>query len=211
MDFPGYFVSFGAVNRGRGTMLRKILAGVLIVALPVILLLSERDWVLSDQHKAVADVAAIPANASGALVSDLDRIVDYFGVHVPHPSTKAEQLYQILALAGRVPPAVHAPDYQRPRYGYSIREFSFLGMPFGWFSEYGYVVYTRDRWQLVEAPLNEDGAARLRKEIGRDLGAGFFFPFWAHAWGWLYVAGVALWGWLQFRWLKRQREEAGII
>lgn len=192
-------------------MLRNILAGVLIVALPVILLLSERDWFLSDQYKTVADVAAIPANSSGELLSNLDHIVEYFGVHVPHPPTKAEQLYQLLVLAGRAPPANHAPVYQRPRYGYSIREFSFLGMPFGWFSEYGYVLYTRDRWELVEAPLNEDGGAMLRKEVGRDLGQGFFFPFWAHAWGWLYVAGVALWGWLQYRFLERRREEAGII
>jgi hypothetical protein len=211
MDFAGHFVSFGTVNRGRGAMLRKILAGVLLVALPVILLLSERDWVLSDQRKAVADVAAIPANSSGALLSDLDRIVDYFGVHVPHPPTKAEQLYQILVLAGRAPPANHADVYQRPRYGYSIREFSFLGMPFGWFSEYGFVLYTRDRWEMVEAPLNKDGAARLRKEVGRDLGAGFFFPFWAHAWGWLYVAAVALFGWLYYRAAERRREELGII
>lgn len=192
-------------------MLRNILAGLLIVALPVILLLSERDWFLSDQHKAVADVAAIPANSSGKLLSNLDHIVEYFGVHVPHPPTKAEQLYQLFVLAGRAPPANHAPVYQRPRYGYSIREFSFLGMPFGWFSEYGYVLYTKDRWELVEAPLNDDGAAMLRQEVGRDLGQGFFFPFWAHAWGWLYLAGVALWGWLQYRWLERRREEAGII
>jgi hypothetical protein len=192
-------------------MLKNILAGVLIAALPIILLISDRDWVFSDQHRAVADVAAIPTEASGELMSNLDHVVQWQGVHVPRPDTKAENVYRLLVLAGRAPPARIDDSYHRPRYGYSIREFSFLGMPLGWFSEFGFVLYTHDRWELVEAPLNDAGTAMLRKEVGRDLGAGFIFPFWAHAWGWLYLAGAALWGWLYFRDIRLKREAEGII
>jgi hypothetical protein len=191
-------------------MLRNVFGGALIVALVVILLMSSRDWFLSDQHRAVADVAMLP-EGSGEVLSNLERLVDRYGVHVPHPPTKAQRLYQILVLAGRAPPARLSADYQRPRYGYSVREWSFLGMPFGWYSEYGFVLYSDSRWELVETPLIEAGHAMLMKEVGHDLRKGFFFPFWAHAWGWLYVAGVALWGWLYHRAIVRRREELGIL
>ncbi|MDT8759945.1 hypothetical protein MZO42_14680 [Sphingomonas psychrotolerans] len=188
----------------------KLFGGALIVALVVILLMSPRDWVLSDQRRAVADVAALP-EGSGKVLSNLEYLVGQYGVHVPHTPTKAQQLYQILVLAGRVPPARLASSYQRPRFGYSIREWSFLGMPFGWYSEYGFVLYSNDRRELVETPLIEAGNEQLMQEVGRDLRQGFFFPFWAHAWGWLFVAAVGLWGWLYHRSVVRQREELGLI
>jgi hypothetical protein len=132
-------------------------------------------------------------------------------MHVPHARTKAETIYYLLALAGRAPmPPV---DYRapRPRYGYSIREVTFLGMPFGWYTEMGYALYTDDRWELVVAKLIDPAEVEFRKEIGRDPTQGFLFPFWAHAWGWLYVAALATWGWLFHRAVVRRREELGII
>jgi hypothetical protein len=191
-------------------MLKNVLGGALIVALAVILLMSSRDWVLSDQHRAVDDIAALP-EGPGEILSNLEMLVDRYGVHVPRQRTKAELLYQVLTLAGRVPPARLTANYQRPRYGYSVREWSFLGMPFGWYSEYGFVLYSRDRHELVETPLIDAGHAMLVKEVGRDLRQGFFLPFWAHTWGWLYIAGVALWGWLYHRSVVRRREALGII
>lgn len=191
-------------------MLRNVFGGALIAALAVILLMSNRDWVLSDQHRAVADVAALP-EGQGEILSDLERLVGRYGVHVPHNPTKAQQLYQLLVLAGRAPPARIDPGYQRPRFGYSVREWTFLGMPFAWYSEYGFVLYSNNRWQLVETPLIEAGNDMLMQEVGRDLRQGFFFPFWAHAWGWLYVAAVALYGWLYHRAIVRQREALGIM
>ena len=110
-------------------MLRNVFGGALIVVLAVILLMSNRDWVLSDQHRAVADIAALP-EGQGEILSDLERIVRGYGVHVPREPTKAQKLYQILVLAGGVPPAQIETDYERPRYGYSVREWTFLGMPF---------------------------------------------------------------------------------
>jgi len=191
-------------------MLRNVFGGALIAALAIILLMSSRDWVLSDQHRAVADVGALP-QGSGEMLANLGQLVHDYGVHVPHPPTKAESLYQLLVLAGRAPPARITGEYARPRYGYSVREWSFLGMPFGWYSEYGYVLYSRNRWELVETPLGPEGHAQLMQEVGRDLRQGFFFPFWAHAWGWLYVAAVALYGWLYHRSVVRRREALGLI
>ncbi|TGX52815.1 hypothetical protein E5A73_14350 [Sphingomonas gei] len=191
-------------------MLKNVFGGALIAALVVILLMSPRDWVLSDQHRAVADVAALP-EGSGKVLSNLEYLVGAYGVHVPHPPTKAQLLYQVLVLAGRAPPAQLVAAYQRPRFGYSVREWSFLGMPFGWYSEYGFVLYSNNRWKLVETPLIEAGNEQLMQEVGRDLRQGFFFPFWAHAWGWLYVAGIAFWGWLYHRSVVRRREELGIL
>jgi hypothetical protein len=191
-------------------MLRNIFGGALIAVLAVVLLMSNRGWFLSDQTRAVADVAELP-QGSGKILSDLERIVTWYGVHVPHERTKAQQLYQLLVLAGKAPPAQIKSDYQRPRYGYSVREWSFLGMPFGWYTEYGYVLYSNSREELVETPLIDAGHDALMQEVGRDLRKGFFFPFWAHAWGWLYVAAVALFGWLYYRAAERRREELGII
>jgi len=191
-------------------MLRNVFGGALIAVLAVILLMSKRDWVLSDQHRAVADVAVLP-EGSGKVLSNLEYLVSQYGVHVPHAPTKAQRLYQMLVLAGRAPPARIDVGFQRPRFGYSIREWSFLGMPFGWYSEYGFVLYSDNRWELVETPLIEAGNEQLMQEVGRDLRQGFFFPFWAHAWGWLYVAAVALWGWLYHRSAVKRREELGLI
>lgn len=191
-------------------MLRNVLGGGLIAALVIILLFSNRDWVLSDQRRAVADVAAIP-EGQGPILARLSDIVALQGVHVPRTPSKAEQLYRLLVLSDRAPPPRVDFDARRPRYGYSLREWSFLGMPFGWWNEMGYVLYAEDRYELVEVSLTDSAAAAFQAEVGRDLRQGFFFPFWAHAWGWLYVAGVALYGWLHHRSVARRREQLGIL
>ncbi len=84
-------------------------------------------------------------------------------------------------------------------------------MPFGWYTEYGFVLYSNNRHELVETPLIESGHTMLMQEVGRDLRQGFFFPFWAHAWGWFYVAAAALWGWLYHRSRVQERQALGII
>jgi hypothetical protein len=191
-------------------VLRNILAGVLIAALPIILLLSPRDWFLSDQRRAVADMAAVP-EGPGEILSNLPAIVAHEGVHVPRFGTKAEQIYRVLASVGQVPPPRIDFDTQRPRLGLSIREISFFGMPFGWWTEYGRVLYAEDRYELVAAPLTDEAWTRFDKEVGRDLASGWIFPFWAHGWGWLYLAGIALWVWLNHRKVLREREALGMI
>jgi hypothetical protein len=190
-------------------MAHKILAALLIVTLVVTLLISRRDWVLSNSPT-VDHVSDIP-EGKGAILSNLDAAIDDEGVHFVHPPTKAEILYAMLAAAGRLPQPPAESHYARPRYGYSIREITFLGMPFGWYTEMGYVLYTDNRWELVEGQLVPSWEAEFRKELGRDPKQGFIFPFWAHVWGWAYLAGIALWGWLFHRAIVRRREELGMI
>jgi hypothetical protein len=190
--------------------LRNGVGAALIVVLALVLLLSPRHWVLSDQRRAVAHIADLPANDS-ALTAQLAQFVDWGGVHVPREPSKAVLLYRLLARAGRVPPAKPAPWRVEPRYGVSIREWSFLGMPFGWWREWGPVLYAENRYELMEAPLGDAGVQLLNRRAGRDLAQGFVFPFWAHGWGWLYLAGVAWWGWLYHRGVVRRRAELGLI
>ena len=190
---------------------RNILAGVLIVSLIVILMLSDRDWVLSDQYRAVSHVGDVPASVTGPIADELPEIVRWGGVHVPRRYNKAELFYHFLVSVGRVPPANTSDAPGPPQLGYSVREWSFLGMPFGYYTEYGHVIYTETRHELVAAQLLPRATEQFHKELGRDPAQGFFFPFWEHVWGWLFVLGVAAWGWLQFRSMVRAREAAGII
>lgn len=192
-------------------MAHKILAALLIVALAVFILVSGRSLVLGNRET-VADVMAIPEGKT-EILSSLETIVDDYGVHMLHAPTKAELLYRTLAAAGRMPiaaePAKHVT--QRPRYGYSIIEYSLFGMPFGWSANEGYVLYTDDRDELVTAKLTDYAEAKFRQELGRDPAEGFIFPFWAHMWGWAYVAAIGLWIWLYLRHAQRRREELGMI
>ena len=193
-------------------MVRNILGVALVVALIAALLGSDRDWFLSDQYRAVAHVADIPRDRQGALLGQLEGIVQSGGVHIPRLGPKAERI--VFAALG----ITHAPltseldqaDYW-PKLGYSVREISFLGMPFGYFTDMGPVVYTESRWELVAAPLVDQAWTQFDKEVGRDLRRGFFYPFWRHCWGWLFVAGIALWGWLRHRWVVGMRAEQGLI
>jgi hypothetical protein len=192
-------------------MAHKILGALLIVALIAILLTSDRGWVLGSRST-VADVGAIP-NGPGEIQSHLEQIVDEYGVHSVHARTNAETLYYILVAAGRMPapPPNDGHVVERPRYGYSIVEYSLFGMPFGWSTEDGYTLYTNDRWELVTGKPTDTALAQLTKEIGHDPAQGFFFPFWAHAWGWAYLAAIGLWGWLYHRAIVRRREALGMI
>lgn len=191
-------------------MIRNLLAAVLIAAFGSILLLSDRDWFLSDQYRAVADLAPVP-EGRGPILSSIKPLVLANGVHVVLRASKAEALYPFFAATGRLPAVARDRAFGPVRYGVSIREISFLGMPFGWFREFGPVVYTRSTDELVQLPLLPAAEEQLRGETGRDLAAGSIFPFWAHCWGWLFVAGLALWGWLRHRWVVETRAALGII
>lgn len=64
---------------------------------------------------------------------------------------------------------------------------------------------------LVAAPLNEIGHAALDKANGRDLRATSMIPWWRHAWGCLFVAGIVRALWLWHRRTVRWRAENGYI
>jgi hypothetical protein len=97
-----------------------------------------------------------------------------------------------------------------PKFGYSVRETTFLGMPFWYSTEYGHVLFFSSDWGVVAAPLNTVGQAALDKANGRDLRAGMI-PWWKHLWGWLFLAGLALAIWLWHRRTVRWRTENGYL
>lgn len=189
--------------------MRDFVGAVLVFVLLGVLLFSDRGWVLSDQRRMVAHVAEIPQGAPG--LAQLPGWVFSGGVHVPRDRSKVEDL-MLRATTGR---SVFGPSYQDaqkwPALGHGVREWTFLGMPFAYFTELGPVLYTVSPRETVMAPLGDKGVELLQKELGKDLSEGFIYPFWRHLWGWLFVAGVALWGWLYHRSVLRRRAEEGWI
>lgn len=189
--------------------MRDFVGASLVFALLVILLFSDRGWVLSDQHRVVSHVADIPRDVPG--LQDLPQWVYSGGVHVPVEHGKAVQMILRLTTGQTHLAPVWGDQKIWPALGYGVREWTFLGMPFGYVSELGPSLYTRTPRETVIAGLGEPGMELLQKELGRDPMAGFVYPFWRHLWGWLFVAGVALWGWLYHRSVLRRRAEEGWI
>lgn len=190
--------------------MRDFVLAVLAISLAAILLFSERGWLLSDQRRVVSHVADVPKTGAPGL-AELPYFVFRGGVHVPVDRSKFEAL-MLRVTTGQEHFAPRYGDSQKwPALGYAVREWSLFGMPFAYFSEMNYVLYTQSARETVMAPLGDEGLALLRKEVGRDLTEGFVYPFWRHLWGWLFIAGVALWGWLYHRGVLRRREELGLI
>lgn len=188
-------------------MVRDSLLGMLIIALAGMLLFSDRYWFLANRP-VVATAAEVPALPE---IEDLVGMIDRAGVHIPREPGKAEQTWRrFLAAQGRLPPAAFT-NQTPPRLGYMAREITFLGMPFGYYTEHGWALFTRSDWGTVAMPLSPAGIAMVDKAAGRDLREGFVFPFWNHIWGWVYVAALALWIWLRHRHVVRRREELGLI
>lgn len=179
-----------------------MLAAVVVFSL----LLSERGLILHDRP-VVAHLGEIEQPAD----INLWRTLDDYGVHLVHPGRNIDRLLlgpnderysgDAAALGAATPPAV----------GRSIREIGFFGMPFGWFTDLGDVIYVRNRYETVYAQLNVRGLAAVNKANDRDVFAGNVFPFWVHAWGWLWVAGLGVAIWLWFRAQARRRAELGLI
>jgi len=184
--------------------MRDIVMAVVVIALLAALLFSPRYWV-AQSRSTISHVADLPKDR------ELPEFVDMVwlaGVHVAHQRSKAEQAAR---LNGPVADTRFTLEDEEPRLGYSVREFSMLGMPFAYWTEGGYALYTRSPSETRLMPLNEAGIAELNEAAGEDLTAGFVYPFWKHLWGWLVVAGVALWALLRHMAILRQRAELGMI
>ena len=175
-----------------------LLALVLLVILAT-QLVSARGILLGDLPD-VVHVADIPPRAG---LATLDRYVSAYAYTVPDPALRPE-VARVFAGAGR-------PVQTPPRLGYSIRQIVFLGLPFFAYREGGYVLYRAYPGYRQMAPLGADGLELLRRQAGEDLTAGWVFPFWRVGWGWLAVAAVAAFAWLEWRGQVRRREALGLI
>ena len=181
-----------------------IVASVLAVFLFGVMLFGHRPIVLA-QSPMVMHVGSAKIPPS---MGDIIGVIDNYGVHVPTPPSKFE-----LALAhwGFRPMRGSYDNMSEPMIGYSVQEWTFLGLPFGWTKNDGNVVYVTNDWGRLYAPMWPERWEEINKLNGRDVNAVMVRPFWAHAWGWLYVLGWLFAGWLYQRGNARRREELGLI
>lgn len=186
----------------------KLLVGALVLVLVGSLVLSDRYWVLASRST-IDDLSEIKVPAElGDMISQIDDV----GLHVPREPSKLERyLAAERARLGIEAPVPSFANMSAPKFGYSVRETTFLGMPFWFSSEYRHMLFFSSDWGVVAAPLNEHGFAALDKANGRDLRATSMIPWWRHLWGWLFVLGLALALWLWHRRTVRWREENDII
>jgi hypothetical protein len=185
-----------------------LVGGALVLALLGALLLSDRYWVASSRPTvdALAEVKVPPE------LGDMLSAIDDYGIHIQRVPSKAEQYIAIKrAEYGIDAPVPSYAHMSAPKLGYSVRETTFLGMPFWYETQYGHVLFFSSDWGVVAAPLTDIGQAALDKANGRDLRATSMVPWWNHLWGWLFLAGLALAIWLWHRRTVRWREENGII
>jgi len=185
----------------------KLVAGALTLVLLWALLGSERYLVLSNRPM----IVHLSAIKTGPEMGDLIAELDNYGVHLPRQPGKLETMATVALLAngGKLKPASF--DHMTPALGYSVREWGFFGMPFGFYTEYGHVLYMRNDWGTVYAPLSPEGLEQVNRANGRDVTKGTIYPYWAHLWGWAFLAGFALAIYLWLRRGARIREELGLI
>ncbi|MEP9357912.1 hypothetical protein [Sphingomonas sp. KR3-1] len=186
----------------------KLLVGALLVVLIGSATFSNRYWVLASQPRVddLVDVKVPPE------LGDMVSAIDAYGVHLEREPTKFERYVTMQkALIGIERPVPSYANMSTPKFGYSVRETTFLGMPFWYAREYGHVLFFSSDWGVVAAPLTEVGQAQLDKANGRDLRATSMIPWWEHLWGWLFLAGVGLAIWLWHRRTLRWRAENGFI
>jgi hypothetical protein len=184
----------------------RIAVGVLALVLVVSLFGTERGWILHDRP-----VIAHLGEMTQPTDFNLTDVLDDYGVHLVLPRSNIEGSLRVLGAIAGIYTRTAEGETSRPAVGRSIREVGFLGMPFGWFDDLGDVIYVRNGREVVYAQLNARGLAAVNKANDGDVFAGRLFPFWAHAWGWLWVAGIGLAIWLWHRAQVRRREELGLI
>lgn len=98
----------------------------------------------------------------------------------------------------------------QPKLGYSVRQITFLGLPFYAYKEAGEVLYVRTPENFQIAGVGAGGVAGLEQELGQKLDVGIF-PFWLYIWGWLAPLAVGLFGWFEWRNQRRRRELLGLL
>lgn len=181
-----------------------IVASVLAVFLFGVALFDHRPTVLAQSPAVIhTGEATLPPD-----MGDMVGVIDEYGVHIPTPPSKFELALRHFGVP--LAPASYA-NMSKPMIGYSVQEWSFLGMPFGWTKNDGDVVYVTYDSGVNYAPMWPERWAEINKLNGRDVTAITIRPFWNHTWGWLYVLGWLFAGWLYQRGNARRREELGLI
>jgi|ERR1044072_276840 hypothetical protein len=186
----------------------KLVAGALVLVLLWAMLGSERYLVLSNRPM----IVHLSNIKTGPEMGDLVGELDSYGIHLPRHPGKLETMGWLAMVAKGYRPNPASLDHMSPAaLGYSVREVSFFGMPFGFYTEYGHVLYIRNEWGTIYAPLSGEGLEKVNRVNGRDVTKGYIYPYWAHLWGWAFVAGLAFGVFLWLQRAARKREQDGII
>jgi hypothetical protein len=99
----------------------------------------------------------------------------------------------------------------KPMLGYSIREVTAAGLPMLSYKELGYVPYLEREGNFQMVPLDESGLNLLASKTGTHLETGYFFPFWNHFWGLLFLIALGGIGLFELGALRRRREALDLI
>lgn len=186
----------------------RVAVTAFVLALVSAVLFSER-YIVLQSRPAIGHLASVKIPPE---LGDTIGALDDYGVHMQRERSKFENMLRAAnTILGHPPKPDSFDNMTAPAIGYSIREWAFLGMPFGYSTEYGHVLYVRNDWGVIYSPLTDGGWAQLDKANGRDLRAGNFFPFWLHIWGWGVVLLGLLTVWLWHRGNVRRREALGLI
>ncbi|MCW3845887.1 hypothetical protein OF829_01445 [Sphingomonas sp. LB-2] len=197
----GHFLPFRLVT---GVLVLIWIAALLGTARPIVLMSSPTIDYIGE--------AKVPPE-----VGDMTKLLDDYGVHTPRPHTKFEiMLAAANTVLGHPPRADTWEEMTKikatPAVGNAVREWSFLGLPFGWVSEEDpAVMFVRNDWGIVYTGLKPGAWEMVNKANGRDVTKAALYPFWTHTWGWLMVLGGLFAGWLWNRGNARRREELGLI
>lgn len=180
---------------------RKQVAHYLLLVLSCLLitgsvLVSQRPITLANMP-AVAMAGPVPDRADPARLGNYVRA---YAAFVPNAGWRP----QVRALIG-------GSGEGRVQVGYSLRQVSFLGLPFFAYPEAGYVLAIDDGSYTAIAALGKDGLAELERQTGVALPRISPLAFLRYGWGWMLPALVALFVWFELKWQARRREALGLI
>lgn len=182
-----------------GQEVRRGLLGGLVIMLFAVQLLSDRP-LNAVSLPVVAPVSDIPARAN---LPQLRSFVSAYGMTVIVPRRRMPFVPVVATEA--------AKGDGVPRLGYLVREFNFFAMPFYASRDPGFAIYTVTDGRLQVQPLDDAGLDLLAQQAGKRLESGYVFPFWYHAWGWLFVIGLLIVAGLELRANTRHRAALGIM
>ena len=194
----------------RDELIRSLLIGGLVLALAMVLLLSDRALIIGSRSWVMPGNPMQP----GVGPPDFASVIDDYGAHIPKVRHRP-----LFAVAARVPdaeprePNQANPESARPRplrFGYSIRELDILGMPFVPHKEYGHVIYYETPYEFVGAQATDDYLKQVKIPTAKPLND-WDFPYWQHMWGWLWLIGLIGIGLFELGALRRRREALGLI
>lgn len=170
-------------------MIRHLLLVAVGAGIVAALLLGDRNWGLTNRP-GVDLVAELSGKVDEA---KLNHLLTDGVVIVPTPGDPLE-----------------GPN-SSPMLGYSYREIALIGLPFLAYPDLGMVLFDETPTGLRAYPIEAAYLEALEAEAGVPLARDYSFPYYRFLWGWLFVAVLAAWVFLQRRARARGRVELATV